>query len=146
MKRVTPPAKNMPLKHRNKQQGVGGAEHVAVFLLWCHTIGQKAQQVLFQAWHGNYQKCLLRIKIWHLFHNTTSEFHWIGWIELFPCQKTWQMSSNTRDSADIEEKIAENGIFDITVPLRNSASIYFDNNIQYVSSLSGTDRSLSRRP
>lgn len=56
------------------------------------------------------------------------------------------IENNTRDSIDTEERMAEIGIFDRTVPLRNSAAIYSDNNIEYVSSLSGTDRSLSGRP
>lgn len=94
-----------------------------------------------------------------LCHNTASGFHWIGWTELLKKIYIWQTSrinqnqwpviwieNNTRDSIDTEERMAEIGIFDRTVPLRNSAAIYSDNNIEYVSSLSGADRSLSGRP
>lgn len=33
----------------------GGEEYVSILLMWCYTIAQKAQQLLFRAWHGNCQ-------------------------------------------------------------------------------------------
>lgn len=163
-----PLPKNMPLKNRNKQQG-GGEEYVSILLMWCYTIAQKTQQLLFRAWHGNCQNVCYVSKYGIYFavlsHNITSRIP-LDWVdgtikkkkhgkhpELTKtsglCEIPGQLSgfeNNTRGSIDTEERMAEIGIFDRTAPLRNSAAIYYDNNIEYVSSLSGTDRSLSGRP